>query len=576
MDVPNTTVVDLPSRSRLGCAARRRLIGKRTLLIATLWALNPLFASAQSPANPRLPKRLPAIVAQATLGVVKPRPSQPLDSTAGNSSVSNSAAWSAPRPIGRLAAASVTDEAFPRLNPPGQTQADAALVASLSPNISQLAASQLDDSPPSMMPVETVDWGTLLDESAAPATGPVIDPQASTSAAAQAPTVWQVYINTPPALPAPQATPITVVNMPPPAEPEVVDLRTTERQRIASLVSRNNRPQPVATSDRLAPLPASESLTVIQLLRDSEQKRAEANRLLQSGASYAAHAAAVDALRSLAAAADLRAGGKQASQAVNAALESIREAGDFMGRYGDVETPAIERMVASHRTPVLKGYDLTNVTPLSAADNYLDYAREQFTIAAAGQPEAAQALVVLGNAERKRGEHPQNLRDSIAISCLRAAVGTNPQNPYLASELGYHAMQLGLLGEARWALEHSLALQPSRPALQNLIETHRLAGNQAKAIELAAQLQQTGIPASQPAVNILQVSPEVFASISPPVQSGSPVAPIPGYAQQPFASAAANTTNSNGQTIGSGEPVQRVAEGNVLDRVTGTVRSWLQ
>lgn len=562
MDVLNTTVVDLPSRSRLGCAARRRLIGKRTLLIATLWALQPLFASAQAPANPRLPKRLPATIAQATLGVVKPRPSQPLDSTAGSSATESSTAWSAPRPIGRLAASGVADKSFPRLNPPGQMQPDAALVAALQPN----------DSQPSTLPLETVAWETLLEESAAPA----ISAEAGPPAGTQAPAVWQVYINTPVAPPTPPATPVTVFSIPSQAKLGVVDLRTTDRKRIASLVSRNNRPEPVDTSNRLAPLPASESLTVIQLLRDSEQKREEAKRLLQAGASYAAHAAAVDALRSLAAAADLRAGGKQASQAVNAALEAIREAGDFMGRYGDVETPAIERMVASHRTPVLKGYDLTNVTPLSAADNYLDYAREQLTIAAAGQPEAAQALVVLGNAERKRGEHPQNLRDSIAISCLRAAVGTTPQNPYLASELGYHAMQLGLLGEARWALELSLALQPSRPALQNLIETHRLAGNQAKAIELAAQLQQTGPPVPQPAVNILQVSPEVFASISPPVQSGSPVAPIPGYAQQPFASAATNTANPNGQMIGSGGPVQRVAEGNVLDRMTGTVRSWLQ
>ena len=273
MDVLNNTAVDLPSRSRLGRI--RRLTGKRTLLVATLWALNPVFASAQAPSDQRLPKRLPATVAQATLGVVTPRPTQSLGPAAESSAAESSAAWSAPRPIGRLAAANVADEPFPRLNPPSLSQEDAEWIAALAPNTYQPNTYQ-----PNALTSETVDWGTMLDESPRPVAtsrpvpleanspdsghsaastnslnGPLAASQAGRQAGSsegrQAPAVWQVYINTPPAPPTPPATPpptpVTVVNMPPRAEPKVVDPRVTERKRIASLVSRNNLPKRVSS-----------------------------------------------------------------------------------------------------------------------------------------------------------------------------------------------------------------------------------------------------------------------------------------------------------------------------------------
>jgi hypothetical protein len=228
-------------------------------------------------------------------------------------------------------------------------------------------------------------------------------------------------------------------------------------------------------------------------------------------------------------------------------------------------------MVASHRTPILKHVELRTVAPLDAANGYLDFAREQLTRAVSGCREGAPALRVLAHIERARDCHPQPLGDAIALSCLRAAVATDTADAQLAAELGYEAMRVGLLGEARWALEHSLALRSSPATLQNLIETHRLAGETERARVLVAQLDAWGGAPAGRRLDVVQMPPQMFAQISPPVQNGPLVNAGQVGAATPHSRPAPSTPPAAQQGGGASAGENRPADVSVLDRMAGVL-----
>lgn len=350
--------------------------------------------------------------------------------------------------------------------------------------------------------------------------------------------IWNVYISNPQPVAAPAPivppAPISIYNIPQEKKLEV-DAGELRRQRVAALVSDSILGDRSTKTQKFAIGPVSGSVTAVQLLRECEEKATAADGMLKRGAAFAAREEAVGAIRCFAAATDLQHGGRNATAALETALSAMREAGDFLGRYGNVDSDGIVRMVASHETEVLKNSDLQNLTPHAAADLYLDYARQNLTTAVSGEGQGARLLMLLANAERARKSDDGKVADAIAITCLRAAVGSNPSDPLIASELGFMALRSGQLGEARWALEHSLALQPSTPAMQNLAETYRLAGDTQRAREIVARLPS---PEKAPARSMLvtTVSPSTFAQISPPVQSNN-YAAMPAFAapvnQQP-------------------------------------------
>jgi tetratricopeptide (TPR) repeat protein len=399
------------------------------------------------------------------------------------------------------------------------------------------------------------------------------------------PSIWNVYISNPQAA-APPAAPVTIYNVPP-SEPVPIDPQRQRRERIAAQVSDEILSGVSNPASLQTPTPVSESLTSVQLLRECENRSATADRLLRSGATFAAKEESLAAIRCFSAALDLQRGGRDATEALE---DAMREAGDFLGRYGTLDAAGVQRMVASHETPVLKNRDTSELTPHAAADVYLDYARINLGKAVQGNAKGARLLMLLANSQRARGAGDENMSDAIAITCLRAAVGSSPDDALLASELGYHAMRAGLLGEAKWALQRSLAIRPSTPALQNLIETHRLAGDLDRARELVAMLPPGTPPVTQPTMLVTTVSPTTFASISPPVQNQQPslvptatglqsntMQPAQNAAMQPFPSPPMNNQVRPGQQSANG-PGQQSTNGegtSVLDRVANAVKqAW--
>jgi len=158
----------------------------------------------------------------------------------------------------------------------------------------------------------------------------------------------------------------------------------------------------------------------------------EASAKLDSHAYLTAAANAVDALKLIAQTLDARAGNATATGDLTKALTAIREAEDFVGKYGMVDSAAIKRMVRSHSTEVLKPYDTTNLSGLAAADVYLDWSRRCLTQLASADPIASDALCVMAHAYRLRdGGTPFGLATSVHL--MRAASEGQPQNAVLAT-----------------------------------------------------------------------------------------------------------------------------------------------
>jgi hypothetical protein len=241
-------------------------------------------------------------------------------------------------------------------------------------------------------------------------------------------------------------------------------------------------------------------------------------------------------------------------------------------------------MAISHQTPVLKSFPVSGLTPHAAADRYLDFARENFTAAAAGRTSATVLLRVLANAEKAaRGNHSE-FANSVVLCYLRAAVATDVNDSSSLNELGYYAMQVGLLQESQWALERSIALAPSTPAVQNLIEVHRLAGNVERARELVSMLPQGGVEARS--LTVTPVASQDFAAISRPVQMiASPANPVfAGVASErpvtapsgivPQSGIASHSGNVRGDRSSAGDasgPSEVTSSG--ISRLTGSLKS---
>ena len=175
---------------------------------------------------------------------------------------------------------------------------------------------------------------------------------------------------------------------------------------------------------------------------------------------------------------------RDAQSALEDARQAIREATHFSGCYGDTDPEAIARLVQSHRTPVLHGQSLQNMTASEATDRYLNEARIKLSSIAANSVEAAQAMDLLAAVYLSRGD-AATLPSSTALCLRRAALQGQPENPHLAAQLGLHLAAMDLLEEAKWALEHSLALQPNAEIAATLQQVLRRTGEAKSAQPLA-------------------------------------------------------------------------------------------
>ncbi len=286
---------------------------------------------------------------------------------------------------------------------------------------------------------------------------------------------------------------------------------------------------PAAQSSRFEPmqvLPQPWLPSVTPSTQYSEGRRLldRAHHEYTVSAYASAEASAWNALRKLAAAVDTSTGCVTASENLEIAETAMREARDFAGKSTPADAATIERLIRCHQTAVLKPTHAkpageVHVTATEAIDRYMNEARVRLSHIASQSVDAAEAMDLIGSISLGRYQS-ETLPNETALTLRRAALQGQPRNGMLASMLGRHLAQLGLLDESRWALEHALSIQPDVDTQRTLVGVLQRSGkiDEARERQLAMQ-QPSGNPSpSSPRIpEVIQLTPEQFAAVSQPV-----------------------------------------------------------
>ena len=184
------------------------------------------------------------------------------------------------------------------------------------------------------------------------------------------------------------------------------------------------------------------------------------------GAVYSAQAEFNQALQVVAQVLDTQAGVQDHGRALDAGLRAMAEAEELAPedahRGGSLD---LSRLIATHRTPVLREADPRKLTPLIALQSYYSYAKEQLAVAGGHEPGASSALYGLG---RLQGVLGRGQSVPTAITMHQAAMLVDANNFLAANELAVLMFRHGELEEARLLLVHSVRLAPRSETWHNM------------------------------------------------------------------------------------------------------------
>jgi len=255
--------------------------------------------------------------------------------------------------------------------------------------------------------------------------------------------------------------------------------------------------------------PIQPGYSINALRKSATELIAEAQLKLDTRAYLTAEGKAIAALELIAQSIDTREQSALATRDLMVSLAAIREAEDFVGRYGMVDGEAITRMVRSHSTEILKPYNTSNLNGLAAADVYLDWARRCMTPLAVADPLGSEAIRILAHSHRLRDDGtPFGI--ATAVHLMRAAADGAPDNHQVRRDYEATLQIAGLSGRSPIAQVHNTTsdTMPGQMASRmsgDIIETKMATVRPASSF----QGQQNRD------VEILEVSPEQFAAISP-------------------------------------------------------------
>lgn len=333
-----------------------------------------------------------------------------------------------------------------------------------------------------------------------------------------------------------------------------------KRHRIGSLVSQ----QLLKDAD----MPVESKPTAIEppmgwraIEKDLRGRLERCDQLLKRRAYLSAKQEILTAMRQLMRALDERRGEWRSEPQLDLALQAFREEADFQS---SLKTPeqavSVATIVSTHQTAVLKGMQLDRLAPDTAAQYYHQYAKDQLVLAAERHGFAADLYYAYGKCLERLASVETSSRTMLlsqAAVCYQAALIIRADQSDAANELGYVLLQLDRNTEAFDALQYSLKLRPTPETYRNLVEVYRRHEDmqgQKWAVDQLASLERQ-LPRTNPNMPVVQeVSPEVFASLSPrndamfgPGMSAGPASMMAGGG--PW-------VNPQGSGAGSGPAVQ--------------------
>ncbi len=256
----------------------------------------------------------------------------------------------------------------------------------------------------------------------------------------------------------------------------------------------------------------------------------DAVALADRGAIYAANRQFLRVMRMITQALDSQLGQQFHTRALASGLRALEEADDFaISTANRVEDDVhLATFVNGHRTPVLKGADLSQFTSLRAMQYYYEYAREQLTLAGGNSTLASRALFALGRAEMLLSTEQEGRQAGApqSLALFHAALQTDPGNARAANELAVMVARRGRLEEAADILSQGMAVSPTPAVAANLAKIFQRMGDP-RAVpmrQMAERLAKNGPPVGR-AARVLWVEPQAFdAAADAPVQPIAAVA----------------------------------------------------
>lgn len=283
-----------------------------------------------------------------------------------------------------------------------------------------------------------------------------------------------------PAAPAPHLV-TTATPIPEPAGPQLENYESEKSLSMAAAMEDRLRKLPTTSRGEPTDAKVPESVQ-----RQAELLLAEAIELADRGALYAARVEFLRVLRLVTQSLDASLGRPVHAPALLIGLRALEEADDFAMADPHLESDvALEGILATHHTPVLKQCDTSQLTPLLAIQKYYEFACEHLALAGNRQPVASEALFSLGRIQslltQTQGESSSKTPRSIAY--FTAALTVNPRNSRAANELGVLLARRGRLEEARDVLSYCARTAPSAVALRNLSQVEERLGYRDRAHE---------------------------------------------------------------------------------------------
>ncbi len=260
-------------------------------------------------------------------------------------------------------------------------------------------------------------------------------------------------------------------------------------------------------------VPTSATMNSSKLRDMARESLRDANSRLKRDATHSAHKIATEALELLIAMSDARDGGTEHARQLESAMTAVRESKDFWSTRGPIDHDTIVRSIAVHETAVLHGKSLENTSALDASAIYLGYAKDQLALAGQSVPEASDALVLLGQIEKRLASPSDPHAAAVALTMHRAAVAVDPSNGYCRRELGKALLNQGLNEEALEELKIANQYQPTRGGFQSLREAALRVGDNQLANQCITAMNDRQLPPDSP---VLRLPPEQFAATHRP------------------------------------------------------------
>jgi len=250
--------------------------------------------------------------------------------------------------------------------------------------------------------------------------------------------------------------------------------------------------------------------------------------LAERGAFFAARQEFMRALRIITRSLDASLGTTSHDGALAAGVKALDEADDFrramVSRDVDMEV-----IVSAHRTPILKGRSLEDVSPMQAVQSYYSYAQEQLGVAGGREPIASIALHGLAKLQPHLAADQEIFWDENSGKAMvydKAALLVDRGNFMAANDLGVQLAQHGYLSEASTLLDQAALQHPNPTTWRNLASVYQRVGRPdlSRLANMRAQEQaQLEKTEGHPANGVHWVSPEQFANTvrhsSPGLQS---------------------------------------------------------